>query len=283
MTASEISCELHNVSSAFANAIRRVIGEEALVKGLDCDLADIKTDDEYIIHEMIQQRIRLIPIRQTIEVGKKLTLEVHNSQTIPIDVKTKEFKDNNKHFNTNITVLNLKPNKFIKIDCHVSQNYALSKGYGGYTLGVNAIILPLDLDPTKITTSIANPRHHLLKFISNGTMLPKDIICKAIDNIIDRLVTVKSRDPFYTTIRGQPSQAIEYSKIIYNETATIRVLIIREMLTKYPDIDHIKAKQEDDNINILIKCVGSPDDMLRDTIDACIADYKTCKANILSL
>ena len=59
-----LSFELINSNEAFANGIRRIFNDELLVKSLDVNIYDLKTDDKYILPDNIIERLNLIPILQ---------------------------------------------------------------------------------------------------------------------------------------------------------------------------------------------------------------------------
>ena len=61
-----ITFDLINSNEAFANGIRRTFNDELLVKSLDINIYDLKTDDKYILPDNIIERINLIPILQNI-------------------------------------------------------------------------------------------------------------------------------------------------------------------------------------------------------------------------
>jgi len=116
-----ITFELINSNEAFANSIRRVFNDELLIKSLDVNIYDLKTDDKYILPDNIIERINLIPVMQSINNDVVFQLQISNNSNDIIkiysgDIINKNKNDKNIYFNKNILICTLKPNRFLYIN-----------------------------------------------------------------------------------------------------------------------------------------------------------------------
>jgi hypothetical protein len=66
------SFKLSGVNTQFANLIRSTLLTGLPVRHLFANYENLKTTDEYIIPEVILNRIRIIPILQDTQIGKNL-------------------------------------------------------------------------------------------------------------------------------------------------------------------------------------------------------------------
>lgn len=231
---------LHNVSNAISNAIRRTIMCELPVYHLQCAYEDIKTNDAHIIPEMLQKRLMMIPIIQSVDKSTKFELDAVNSTALALDVKSGEFKNTKGKslpFNDTFTFVTLNPGKFIKITgITISSGIGFVDGQGMLSLAVNAASLAQDQEPlnsfekTGIPSREADPRVWLIKFNTNGTMPPRDLIKYACDNIHARLLSLLD---ILDTIDSSDDQ---YVLGIHGESDTMGNLMMKTILELYPDI-----------------------------------------------
>ncbi len=112
-----ISFEL-NASTAMANAIRRCANSEIDVLIMDFDPADFYTDDPFIISNVVQKRINLIPVQQI--AGSSFSLEVKNNTSEVMEVLSSEITS---LCSPTFEVVHLNPGKYIRIS-----NIKMKKG-----------------------------------------------------------------------------------------------------------------------------------------------------------
>ena len=125
-----LSFELINSNEAFANGIRRIFNDELLVKSLDVNIYDLKTDDKYILPDNIIERLNLIPILQNINDNIVFSINIINNTNDIINIYSKDIINKNKndkniYFNNNILICSLKPNRYLYIN-----NIKITKEYG---------------------------------------------------------------------------------------------------------------------------------------------------------
>ena len=75
----KLSFYLTNVNVGIANGIRRTIQGELKIKSLICEIADIKTTEDFIIMSELIDRIRLIPINQDIPLDAEFAVNIVNN------------------------------------------------------------------------------------------------------------------------------------------------------------------------------------------------------------
>jgi hypothetical protein len=88
-----VSFTLKKTSSSMANGIRRVLTEELLTRCLWFGDTDLTTDDEFILADVLQMNVGLIPILQDGKnyAGKVITLYKYNDTSDVIDVKASDI------------------------------------------------------------------------------------------------------------------------------------------------------------------------------------------------
>ena len=136
---SQLSFKIKNTKSSLVNAIRRCMSDELLVKALTTDMSNIQTNDKFVLNDLIQSRLQLIPLLQSINKDIKFSLNIHNNTTQNMSVKTNllintDTKDKKIYFNQNIKLCNLKPNTYLNIsDIYVNKDYGLTNNM--YNIG----------------------------------------------------------------------------------------------------------------------------------------------------
>ena len=74
-----VRISLYNISSRVFNSIRRTIIDELEIKSLYFELLDVDTDNDFIIREELRDRVKYIPIDQSIPEGSTFELQVINN------------------------------------------------------------------------------------------------------------------------------------------------------------------------------------------------------------
>lgn len=276
----KIDFVLNNCNNAIANAIRRTVLCELNVRALYCEYEDILTDDPHIIPEMIQKRLRMIPLSQ--DIPQNAVFEVGGrADESTFDIKTSMIKQvggskgskgskgsegSSNYFNKTITLLTLQPARSIKIkNIHVVSEVGIKIGRAMHAVGFNATSIALDVDQynqyenTGVPSHNADPRKWKVSFNTNGTMSPNEIVINACNNIIERLKKVSDIEII--------EHENQYILKLYGESHTIANCIVKSTVDLYPDIDAItyhvasvdrvatiKIRYSDD-ISIMLKTV----------------------------
>jgi DNA-directed RNA polymerase subunit L len=239
---------VENVNNAVANAIRRTIMSEMPVTCLYCEYHNIVTDDPYIIPEIIQSRMKLIPVDQKISLTAVYELNAENSESRVIDVKLSKMSATGKPtaklpFNETTTLFILQPGCKLSIkDIRPVVDYGYKDGCAGHTVAVNVVSLSKDQEPynpytkTGIPTSVANPRKWEIAFNTNGTMAPKDIISTSFKEIIARIRSVMVG---VASGGGIERGLSEYSLVVNGESHTIGNLFVAVINDLYPGISAV--------------------------------------------
>jgi len=189
-----IQFELLNSNEAFANAIRRIFNDELLVKCLHTNIFDIHTDDKYILHDTIIERLNTISIKQDIDPDLIFQLNVINNTNDIIKIYTKDIinkknkNDKTIYFNPNILICTLKPNKYLNINnININQEY----GYNNhiYSIGsFNYEIINTDFKKLSLNNDCTDFK---IELINNANIELKGLINLIYDNLFFRLKKIQ--------------------------------------------------------------------------------------------
>lgn len=281
LTEQQCEFQLNNINNAIAAAIVRTIGGELPVKYLDCEFEDIESDDEYIMPEELIMRMRMIPIAQSLPIGAKFGLDFTNKSPIIVNVKTKELKSNAAvaiPFNQNITIWGLSRAKTLKMQLRVAESYSYIEGYGGLSLAVQCVAIPTDMQPYDVHTrtgtpnAIANPRNFQFRFLTHGTMPPREILLRSFDNLIVRIQRVTEFIPIKLVDKD-----ISIYKII-GDSATIGTLLEKTIVENFPTIGSIAFNMDADIVTLrLLSADDDADEIMHKAIDLLITEFQLIK------
>lgn len=258
---------IHNVSNAVANGLRRTICGELLVKHLMVSHEDIKTNDARIIPDMIIERIKQLPIDQSIPMTSKFGLYYINktpSMSVVYFSAIKSASNSKPVFNDNAQLCDLSSTCELKIDnIRVEEHYGFNVGYMACCLGNAVSAIALDQRPADIydkndtdgtLSGISNPRLWKIQFTTNGSMPPPKIVSYACDSIIARIKNVLGR---LSTITQD--QYGTYILTIPNESDTIGNLYVKTCCELFDsNIDAIVYDVPTVNRDCIIKLKISP-------------------------
>lgn len=203
---------LSGATNATANAIRRVIASELPSKAMFVEIGDITTNDEFVIPELVANRIRMIPLDQKCPVDSQFSLYATNDTLRPRNIHASELSVIGAHkmkslpFSSKQVILTLNPGKTIKmtpITIRIESASTVGSGMHSLASGCTSIALDVELrdiykeipgkpneyETVGISTTLADPRQWKISFITNGTIDPAECIKQACSNIISRLET----------------------------------------------------------------------------------------------
>lgn len=264
--------------SAISNTIRRVSAGELYLKHLYTDFEQINTDDEFIIPEMIQERIKMIPVLQTVPDNVKFNISVVNNSLDVEMIFTKDLKasDGRKYFDLCIPLFDLRAGKQFHLGAQVRSSYTWQEGM--VCAVSQAVSMPSDVKLTNLFEGeegdvTTDPKMHRISMISMGMIQnPKDIIKMSCDNIIERLGAVRD---IISDITGTNN---EYILVINGESDTIGNLLMKEGWVRYPKLNYLTYKTEPDVRQLTIKISHeSPKSVLKDVIDYCVDIFTIIK------
>lgn len=242
--------ELHDVSTAVARAIARVLQSELPVRAWTFDDDDFETNDAFTLRDFVKNRVMCIPIKQGTPEGAEYELDVINNTHTVMYVKTRQIKmvkggkgsaakqPGDLPCDETVDIAFIEPNKYIRIKkLYVATGYGYN--FAGFSVASGVANVPLDVDmlnmfeKTGVSSSVSDPRHHRVQFDTNGTINPKKAVVAAcgeivrrLENILEQLYTVrKSGDAHKLTIKG--------------ENSTTGNLIMKTACDLYPDITAI--------------------------------------------
>lgn len=240
-----ISFVVSPVNNAISNSIRRTIACELEVKAFNVEYADFKTNDVFIIPEMVIKRFKMIPIVQTVPDDAVFELNVTNDTDKVIDIKSSAIKRVGKGtsevlFDSTYTLFTLNPTTSVKISkITINRNFGFVSGQGMCVMGCHAVSLAQDIEPLNVyegtgqSSKVSNPLVWKIAFDTNGTMPAKKIVAYACDNLISRLEAVTA------SMDNITFDSDIYSVTIDGESDTIGNLIMRTACELFPDLDFI--------------------------------------------
>lgn len=310
LTQESCSFIIDGCSNAVANGIRRTIACELKVLYLTCKYESIVTSDPFIIPEMIQKRLRMIPLLQSTSPGAKFSLDVTNNTLLPMDVKTGSIKGKIPgSFDSTYTLLTLGPGHSLQInDITCASEYGYVQEYGMCSVAFNAVSICKDIKPVDVyeeagrdemgrwkedrggvkdtaginssgkpaetpatsRSQMADPRVWEIKFNTNGTMSPRDIIRAACAEIIARLKKLLSL--LYTMVNNES----QYTLTIQGESDTIGNLIVKTTDEMYPDVEAVTYIVPSIERSLTIKIIYSDDinTLYKNVVSSLIATYE---------
>ncbi len=255
----EFSMLLTGVNNAEANAIIRVAAGELLVKAMVP--GTITTTNAYILQEQVTNRIRQIPLDQSINNDAQFTLAAENNTAGIITIYSREIrrsKGSGPFCNENIPLFTLEPGTTLSCDISVAQNSAMSPGCGMYCVAVlssslceDEVLIDLrrgaESNEKGISSSVANGKVWRVAFRTNGTIHPYEIVRRSCDDIIFRAQNILSLVPQFASINNDHTLTID------GETDTIGNLFMRGILAEYPDIKNILYECDDKNYTMTLR------------------------------
>ncbi len=259
------SVEFHGVNNAVANAFRRAAMSEIPARALKFDTNSLNTNNPFILVDMIQNRIRLMPIRQNAQ--GKFALRATNNTGALRDVYSREIvRTEGKSepiFNETFVICTLEPGQYINIeDIYIDTGYAYQ--HACYTIAMHSASLVLNEEPYNeftgkgMSSSMSNENGFIWKFDTNGTISPSAIIHLTCETIVGRLRSVINMLDNISVSNDL------YTLVMPNESATIGNLLMRSIMNLYPDViycsfipDSISRKitfklRTDDDPNVVI-------------------------------
>ena len=252
-----VSFEISGVSNAVSNGIRRTLLDE--MPFIAMKMGDLKTDDEFLIPEMIEKRIRMIPILQTTPLKTTFTLNARNDTRVVRDVKSSEIKSNKQAlpFDGTYTLFTLRPGKQAQIS-----EITIVSNYGHIDAAHCQVSSPasvaLDQEPinsytgTGISVSVSNPRKWRISFITTGGEDPQKLLRDACDNLVERLRGVKQILPTITS-RGDQHEL----RIV--DSATIGNLLMKTIIELYPQIPACVYDEGHNERTVTLRIMSSDD------------------------
>lgn len=215
--------------AAFANALRRIIIMELPVYAT---IGEFETDDEFILVEMLSARLLDIPIDQkkaadlkTEAIIKNNTFELGYVYTtdIPQLPATRQF------------FCELRAGKYLKIT-NIRTKLAKGNEHAAHTVAHSAVSIPVDISVVNNKSiSTSNVRGYIIKFETNGTMHPTDIIKQSFQQLITRLENLREWKKHIVAASELSISAKNTGNQIYNvmindETHTVGNIIKTIML-----------------------------------------------------
>ena len=264
-----VEFQLNNTYVGFANGIRRMLVEELPVYCLTIDDADIETDDEFILNDMLTKNLNLLPIIQEIKNANDLDtiddikahLDIHNNTNEIIDVLSGDIKiSGTSVIDKNIILYRLRPGRFLKM-----KKIYVVRGFSKYnaakfSLFNNIRYRPLDHKPFDIKNNTGersikvDPTSFFFSFTTCGNIEVETVFKLLHSQLITRLNRIlesfkeyakESGKKYYITANLTVSNEDDiYLYKIPNEYITLSTMIAQKCLLRNPQIAYVAANIE---------------------------------------
>lgn len=302
----QYSFDLDNVNNAIANGIRRVLCNELPGLALWFETDNLSTDNPFSIANMIQNRIRLIPINQSVSSDAVFELNAVNNTADVRMVYSDEIRQKlgptMKKLCNNFPLFTLEPNKFLNIDrIVIRQDYGYN--FDGHSLACNVTSLALDQAPPlefvgepptfepefpsadsrfeiieagaeRVPSRLSNPKKFRISFITNGVAKGEKLVAMACDELIGKMNAVVAH------IDG----AIEREGLLYVLTMTgyshtTGNLLVRTIIDLYPNATATYSVESMARVlRVRIRTDDNIGDVLQRVTAEIISKYKIIKA-----
>lgn len=320
-----VSIEIKGISTAYINAFRRTSIDEmtgyALQVPVDMDWRE--TTDEFMLPQFIIQRISMIPLK--LNIGNELNkitfdLIAENNTTTVMSIYSRDLKLitgklSEPIFNPTFKICILQPGRkitirgiyigsgigkdntaFQRVRCGAYKHLDIPQYDHKDTHEPNGKMA--DFSGYKISSMVANPRHHLytctLVATNTDTAEIKTLFVEVCNNIKERLRYILSY--VESTINNETnSQGIDYSIFqltegtyegilqINGETHTIGELIKRTIYELIPDIINVKYViiLHDDKLKISIQYKEHVTGILVKALKYCLSTFDSLQKQFI--
>lgn len=179
-----LSFTAKNIPYCLINAYRRCAIDELKVKHLYFILNSLKTNDPYILQDLLKDRIEMIPLLQSVDISTTFKLNVSNLTDKVIPVYSSELVSSDKklYFNQTFKVCDLNPNCYIKID-----NIKIRKSSGEQDGKFSLCVSSYEVENLETSSMLIFSNDFNMYVETFGNISPKDIIVNVKENLIDRL------------------------------------------------------------------------------------------------
>lgn len=120
---------IRNTDTATVNGLRRTLIEEMSVKILHAEVADIDTNEEYLIRDELLDRIRAVPIDQSVKADQTFVIDVVNTDKIHrishVHSSQISGNENGQLADKMYRIAELHVGKYVRVD-----NIRIMEGYG---------------------------------------------------------------------------------------------------------------------------------------------------------
>jgi len=159
---------------------------------MDFEPSALKTNEEFVLVDLLRRRINLIPIRQDIDPATIFTVNAANTGESLETIKSSSIravKSTKPVFNETFDLVDLRPGKALSID-----RITLVRGYGTddarHVVAFRGVLVATDQMPYDqftgkgIPSAVSNPRNHKLTFQTNGNTDPVSIVDTALGELL---------------------------------------------------------------------------------------------------
>lgn len=184
----ELRFNVQDVPYCLINAFRRCAIDELMIKHMYFILNSIKTNDPYILQDLIKDRIEMIPVLQSINIMTSFKLNISNTTDKVISIYSNELVASDKkiYFNQTFKICDLNPNSYIKID-----NIKIRKSSGEQDGKFSLCLASYEVDDLTKSSMLRFSNDFNMFIESFGNIKPAEIVKLVSENLIERLEKIK--------------------------------------------------------------------------------------------
>ena len=283
---------INNTYLEISNVIRRMVIDEIKIKRMICNIENIETNDKFIIKENIIDRLNQIDINQQILTNTRFSIDVNasniNKNVLTDDIYSDEIVK--QMFNKNIILLELRANKYIKIDnIRIIENYGYKNGIFGHAYSsisehcVNDnehCVNDNEHSVNDTLNSCSSNKSHSFKHIieTTGEINVQNLFQMITNEIIERLQNL-------LLISIESSENI-HKLVINNESYTIGELIQKYIARNIPEIEHVSYVCKEPRILIITIKNNSNDEVqkiIKKLVEFYIQEFRSLNEQIKAL
>lgn len=184
-----LTFNVSNVPYCIINGYRRCMIDEIPIKHMYLIISSVKTNDPYILQDMVKDRIEMIPLIQSIDPIVTFKLNISNIGDSIMSIYSSDLisSDDNIYFNQTFKVCDLNPNSYIKID-----NIKIRKSSGEQDGKFSLCMASYEVDDISKSSMIVFKNDFNMFIESFGNIEVYDIVNMARDLLIKRLDIIKN-------------------------------------------------------------------------------------------
>lgn len=184
-----LTFNVSNIPYCIINGYRRCMIDEIPIKHMYLIVSSVKTNDPYILQDMIKDRIEMIPLSQSIDPIITFKLNISNLSDEIMSVYSSDLisSDDKLYFNQTFKICDLNPNSYLKID-----NIKIRKSSGEQDGKFSLCMASYEVDDISKSSMIVFKNDFNMFIESFGNIEVNDIIRLTQETLVNRLNIIKT-------------------------------------------------------------------------------------------
>lgn len=186
-----------NVPYCIINGYRRCMTDEIPIKHMYLIISSVKSNDPYVLQDMVKDRIEMIPLLQSVDPIVTFRMNISNTSDVIKSIYSSELisSDNKVYFNRTFKICDLNPNCYIKID-----NIKVRRSSGEQDGKFSLCLASYEVDDLSKSSMIVFKNDFDMFIESFGNIEVKDII-KTTNELLTKRLEIIKKNIVNNTIR----------------------------------------------------------------------------------